>query len=85
VAERLSASIALGRVVRRWRVERGLSQEELGYRVRLHRTFVGAMERGERNVTLGTVEKLLDGTGMTLSELAELVEREQGGHGAGRR
>jgi XRE family transcriptional regulator, regulator of sulfur utilization len=77
VAERLPAQAALGRAVRRWRESRGLSQEELGYRAQLHRTFIGALERGERNVTIATMVKVANATEMTLSELARRVEEEQ--------
>jgi transcriptional regulator with XRE-family HTH domain len=77
VAEKLPVGVALGRVVRRVRKQRRLSQEELGYLIGLHRTYVGQWERGERNVTLATIEKLLEGTGMTFGELARQVEREQ--------
>jgi len=42
--------------ITRLRDERGWSQEELGNQAGLHRTYVGAVERGERNVTLSTLE-----------------------------
>ncbi|QDU26254.1 anaerobic benzoate catabolism transcriptional regulator [Anatilimnocola aggregata] len=40
------------------RAKKGLSQEGLGLDVDLHPTFVSMVERGERNVTIATVEKL---------------------------
>jgi transcriptional regulator with XRE-family HTH domain len=36
----------------------GLSQEELADRAGLHRTYVSAVERGERNLTVGSLEKI---------------------------
>jgi transcriptional regulator with XRE-family HTH domain len=36
----------------------GLSQEELAYRAGLHRTYIGAVERCERNITLKNVERI---------------------------
>jgi two-component system, response regulator len=47
-----------GRSVRTWRSRRGISQEELAGRAGLHRTYVSDIERGARNVSLESIEKL---------------------------
>lgn len=60
---------SLGEKVRRIRLERRLSQEKLALLSGLHRTYVGAVERGERNVTLKNVEKLAKTLDVTLEEL----------------
>lgn len=44
--------------LRRFRGNLGLSQEALADEARLHRTFVGAVERSERNISLDNIEKL---------------------------
>jgi transcriptional regulator with XRE-family HTH domain len=49
---------AVGRNVRRVRATMGHSQEAFGEQVGWHRTFVGAVERGERNLTLKSVERI---------------------------
>jgi transcriptional regulator with XRE-family HTH domain len=55
--------------VRRLRKEQGLSQEALADRAGLHRTYVGAVERGERNITLVSANRIARALGLELSEL----------------
>lgn len=47
-----------GRNVRRWRKERGLSQEELAHRAGLHPTYVSGIETGYRNPTIKVIERV---------------------------
>lgn len=49
---------AVGRNLRRYRQTRGLSQEAFADMVGVHRTYMGGLERGERNLTLQTVERI---------------------------
>ncbi|HTW94990.1 MAG TPA: helix-turn-helix transcriptional regulator, partial [Tepidisphaeraceae bacterium] len=49
------AIAALGGIVRKRREDLGLSQDELGHLAGLHRTYIGSVERGERNVTLSSL------------------------------
>jgi transcriptional regulator with XRE-family HTH domain len=50
----------VGRNLRRYRLERGYSQEDFADRMGVHRTYMGSVERGERNLSLRSVEKFAD-------------------------
>ncbi len=50
--------IAFGNKVREIRKRKGLSQEELSYKADLHRTYIGMIERAEKNITLSNIEKI---------------------------
>jgi len=47
-----------GKKVREERLNQGLSQEELAAKAGVHRTYIGMVERGEKNITLGSIEKI---------------------------
>ncbi len=55
---------AFGNRVRQLRLCRGLSQESLAHEAGLHRTYVGAVERGERNVSLRIIWRLAEALGV---------------------
>jgi transcriptional regulator with XRE-family HTH domain len=75
VSTRPPELLALGRVIREARVERGLSQEALADRAGLHRTYVGGIERGERNVAFLNILKLARALDLPASALLERCER----------
>ncbi|WP_255784561.1 helix-turn-helix domain-containing protein [Mycobacteroides abscessus] len=54
----------VGRNLRRHRLELGYSQEGFADHMGVHRTYFGAVERGERNLTLQTLEKIADFLGV---------------------
>ena len=58
-----------GARVRQLRTERGWSQEAFADRAQLHRTYVGAIERGEQNLSLQNIERLAATLGISLAEL----------------
>lgn len=58
-----------GLKVQQRRKELGISQEELAYRAGFHRTYVGMIERAERNITLSNIKRLADALGVELKEL----------------
>ena len=65
---------AVGYAIRQFRNEIGVSQEELGYRAGLHRTYVSDVERGRRNPTAVTLLSLAHTLGTTPSELLRVAE-----------
>ena len=60
--------------MRERRQELGLSQEELGYRSGLDRTYVSGIERGVRNPTLRVIWRLADGLDVKASDLLRSAE-----------
>lgn len=58
-----------GRNLRAYREARGLSQEALADQLDLHRTYLGGIERGERNLTLKSVERLAERLGVQAVDL----------------
>lgn len=58
-----------GLKVQQRRKELGISQEELAYRAGFHRTYIGMIERAERNITLSNLKRLADALGIELKEL----------------
>ena len=64
--------ILFGNRVREERHKLGLSQEELAERVGLHRTYIGMIERAEKNITLINIEKIANALGIPLDKLMNL-------------
>jgi XRE family transcriptional regulator, regulator of sulfur utilization len=60
--------VAIGDRVRELRTEAGLSQEALAHRLRLHRNYVGLVERGERSLSLETLARVARTLGVSLAE-----------------
>jgi transcriptional regulator with XRE-family HTH domain len=58
-----------GKNVRKHRREKGLSQEELAFKANLHRTYIGMIERAEKNITLINIEKIANALEVNIKEL----------------
>ena len=61
--------IKFGKRVRDERTKLGLSQEKLGEKAKVHRTYIGMIERAEKNITLTNMEKIAKALGTTVSNL----------------
>lgn len=66
---RSKARQALALKMRELRRKRKLSQESLAARAGLHRTYVGAIERGERNVSIDNIERIAKALGCSICTL----------------
>lgn len=60
-----------GKNVQRLRIEQNISQEKLAEKAHLHRTYIGMVERAERNITLINMQKIASALGVQIGELLE--------------
>lgn len=67
---------ALGRLIKQRRRSLGISQEELGFRANLDRTYISGLERGVRNPSFTALMSLAKGFDISVSELLENLEGE---------
>ncbi|HEY5311440.1 MAG TPA: helix-turn-helix transcriptional regulator [Pirellulales bacterium] len=61
--------VRFGDNLRKVRKAKGISQEDLADKAGLHRTYISSVERGERNVTLETIDKLAKALGVPMAKL----------------
>ncbi len=55
--------------IRELRKAKGISQEELAHKASLHRTYIGMIERAEKNITLINVEKIANALNVTVAQI----------------
>jgi transcriptional regulator with XRE-family HTH domain len=60
-----------GENLRRYRQALGISQEDLAEKAGLHRTYIGSVERGERNVSIDNMERLAIAVDATIQQLLQ--------------
>jgi transcriptional regulator with XRE-family HTH domain len=75
LSKRISTRQILAENLRRIRLEKGVSQEKLGELSGLHRTYVGSVERAERNVSIDNVEALAAALEVSVVTLLGEVKR----------
>ncbi len=61
--------IKFGQKIRQERLKQNLSQEELAEKANVHRTYIGMIERAEKNITLINIEKIANALGVSISDL----------------
>lgn len=72
-------SLAIGSRIRSYRKQKGYSQEKLSELANCHPTYIGQLERGEKNATLDSIEKITSALEVTLSELFYKLDETEGG------
>jgi transcriptional regulator with XRE-family HTH domain len=64
-----SARDRVARHMRALRADQGISQEALAAKVELHRTYIGSIERSERNASLDNIERIAHALGVDICDL----------------
>ncbi|MGA2903070.1 MAG: helix-turn-helix transcriptional regulator [Candidatus Korobacteraceae bacterium] len=67
--------LAFGRAVRKFRLQKGISQEKLAELAEIHRTYIGDVERGTRNISLVNMVRIAAALELPLSRLIQEMER----------
>ncbi len=66
---KINIKLIVGENIRTLRQAKGWSQEKLAFEADLHRTYIGDIERGERNVSVVNVQKIADALGVCAADL----------------
>jgi transcriptional regulator with XRE-family HTH domain len=78
VSQESRTKAAFGKAVRKFRNAAGISQEALADLAGIHRTYVGDVERGERNISLLNMVRLASALGVRLSQIVLEMDRHIG-------
>ena len=74
-----SARLRFARQLKTERLARGISQEALAELAGLHRTYVGSVERGERNIAVDNMEALAHALNLDISDLLQTTSKTANG------
>lgn len=66
-----------GMAIKTLREQKGISQEKLGEISDLHRTYIGMIERAERNITLKNIDKIAKALDVEISTIFEYIEQKE--------
>lgn len=70
-------ALQVGQRIRNYRIQAGLSQEKLAELASYHPTYIGQLERGEKNATLESIERVASALNVPLSKLFEKLESDE--------
>ena len=73
----LDPKLAFGQAVRKLRLAKGISQETLADEAAIHRTYIGDVERGTRNISLMNMVRIAAALDVSLSRLVTLMEKSE--------
>ena len=73
----MSIAKIIGDRIRAYRNQKGWSQEYLAEKADVHHTYIGQLERGEKNATIESISKIAGSLGVSLSRLFENISIEQ--------
>ncbi|GAG34078.1 unnamed protein product [marine sediment metagenome] len=62
-------SIKVGEKIRKYRLKKGWTQEQLALDADLHRAYIGQVERGEKNIGVKNLEKIANALGVSIKKL----------------
>lgn len=72
----MDVSAAFGKTLRKYRIKKDLTQEELGLDAGLRRTFISSLELGQKQPSLLTIQKLCLVLDISMSKFLQAVEKE---------
>ena len=72
----MDVSVAFGKALRRFRIAKNLTQEQLGLEAGLRRTFISSLELGQKQPSITTIQKLAVVLEISMSKLLQQVEKD---------
>jgi transcriptional regulator with XRE-family HTH domain len=76
MGKKMDVSVAFGKTLRRLRIAKKLTQEELGLEAGLRRTFISSLELGQKQPSISTIQKLAVVLEISMSKLLQQVEKD---------
>lgn len=73
--KKINFSLEIGKRIKDLRIIKGWSQEQLSFESQLHRTYIGSVERGERNITLVNFKRITDALQISPAEFFKPFEK----------
>ena len=76
MGKKMDVSVAFGKALRRLRIAKNLTQEQLGLEAGLRRTFISSLELGQKQPSITTIQKLAVVLEISMSKLFQQVEKD---------